>query len=217
MSYMTIGAISVSRCNRAVLRWNVPLPKSFETPAVKDLMAIVSATTEVELSGWPGVRRADCAKFGQFICLMSFADFNLRRVVEAASATGVIKETKVKAQDLKIGKVGTAVQSLPDMEVKNKRAIGRLQELRTLRNLLAHFAVKRFPHHDAYVFFTKDAGDFRDMIGSDPEPDEMMTVVVEHSAFLVALSELAALEKWLSGFTFEMLTRFKNGVGTAAA
>ena len=192
------------------------LPKNTETPRTLELQAIVSAAHEKELEIWPVAKSADYAVIGQFITLFGYIDLNLRRIVEAAAAAGVLEENKTKACDLKIDKVETAIQSLPGMPVENKRAIAYIKNLRLVRNLLAHFAVKRFPNDDAYCFLTKSAEDFREAMNVEPEPHVLMTAVLECKALSGALSEVVGLEKWLSYVAAELVKRFAAGMKTAA-
>jgi hypothetical protein len=194
----------------------VALPKNTETPRTLELQAIVSAAHEKELEIWPVAKSADYAVIGQFITLFGYIDLNLRRIVEAAAAAGVLEENKTKACDLKIDKVETAIQSLPGMPVENKRAIAYIKNLRLVRNLLAHFAVKRFPNDDAYCFLTKSAEDFREAMNVEPEPHVLMTAVLECKALSGALSEVVGLEKWLSYVAAELVKRFAAGMKTAA-
>lgn len=188
------------------------LPKSTETPRTLELQSIVAATHEKELEMWPLAGNADYAVFGQYITLFGYIDLNLRRIVETAAAVGILNENKTKACDLKIDKVATAVQSLPGMPAENKKAIGYLKSMRTLRNLLAHFAVKRFPSDDAYCFLTKSAEDFRSAMNVEPEPDVLMTAVVECKEVSRALSELVGLEKWLASVAAELVRQYAAGV-----
>ena len=142
-------------------------------------------------------------------------DLNLRRIVEAAAAAGILQETKTKACDLKIDKVESAIQSLPGMPTQNKRAIAYIKEWRLVRNLLAHFALKRFPNHDAYLFMTKSAEDFREAMNVEPEPHVLMTAVLECKSLSAALSEVVGLEKWLSYAAAELVKAFAGGVKIA--
>jgi len=84
---------------------NVALPKSTETPRTRELQAIASATFEKELEAWPLATNTDYAVFGQYITLFSYIDLNLRWIVEAAAAAGILQENKTKACHLKIDKV----------------------------------------------------------------------------------------------------------------
>jgi hypothetical protein len=64
----------------------------------------------------------------------------------------------------------------------NALALRRIKEFRKLRNLLGHFAVKRFPAEDALVFVTKSAADYKRVLGAAPDPGVVMTAVADLTA-----------------------------------
>jgi hypothetical protein len=171
----------------------------------------VAATPESALQHWPLVIRSDYTLFGKYITLFGYIDLNLRRIVEAAAQAGIIKENKTPATDLNIDKVETAIQALPGWPAESKRDIGLIKEARKVRNLLAHFAVKRFPHDDAYLFLTKSAEDFREAIGDEPSPHQLMFAIAEVKSVREGLSQVTKLENWLSYVAAELVRRFATG------
>jgi hypothetical protein len=192
------------------------LPKSIETPRLVDLRAIVAAIPETTLQEWPLVIRSDYTLFGKYITMFGYIDLNLRRIVEAAAYAGIIKENKVPAADLKIDKVETAIQTLPGWPVENKRGIALIKEARTVRNLLGHFGVKRFPNDDAYLFLTKSAEDFREAIGEEPTPHQLMFAIAEVKSVREGLKRVENVENWLSHVAAELVRRFAAGHLSAA-
>jgi hypothetical protein len=61
-----------------------------------------------------------------------------------------------KAGNLEVGEVEKAVRSATIWtDPSGQSALDRLAELRPLRNLVAHFIVRRFPEDDAFLFMTK--------------------------------------------------------------
>jgi hypothetical protein len=194
----------------------VALPKAIETPRLVELRAIVAATQEKALENWPLVTRSDYTLFGKYITLFSYIDLNLRRIVEAAAQAGVIKENKTPASDLNMDNVENAIRTLPGWANENKKAIGRIKELRKIRNILAHFGVKRFPKDDAFLFITKSAQDFREAFGEEPTPHQMMFVVAECASVRNALKKLTEVENWLSYVAAEPVRRFAVGHISAA-
>jgi hypothetical protein len=69
---------------------------------------------------------------------------------------------------------------------------------------MAHFAVRRFPNEDAFVFITKSAPDFKRVLGYNPEPGMVMTGVVDVAQTRDALKIIDRLLKWLSQATHEV-------------
>lgn len=188
------------------------LPKGIGNAATEKLNKLFEKDPENALQKWPDVTKDDYAIFGQYIVLFSYIDLNLRRVVESAAKAGIVKETKTKARDLKIDKVETAIQTLPKWPDANKKAMGQIRRYRTGRNLIAHFAVKRFPSDDAYVFITKCADDFRDVFKEEPQHDTLMHGVIEAKAIRSALKNVSDLQRWMAIVAHELCGRFEKGV-----
>jgi hypothetical protein len=66
-----------------------------------------------------------------------------------------------------------------------------------MRNLVAHFVVRRFPEDDAYVFMTKSAVDYRRVYGELPDGiDAMLFGVLEAEQLRGLVSVLKGLLKW---------------------
>ncbi len=187
------------------------LPPAVETPRLLELRAIVDRTAEKAIETWPQVTQDDYATIGEYLVLFAYIDLNLRRIVEAAAGKGLIVENKTKARDLKMDKVENAIQTLPGWPPVNKQAMGTLKQLRQVRNLLAHFGVKRFPNDDAYLFLTKSAEDFRKVFDTEPTVDHLMFSVVECHTLTSALAKVRHLEKWISLVAPELVRRFHAG------
>jgi hypothetical protein len=76
-------------------------------------------------------------------------------------------------------------------------ALRRLEEMRKVRNLVAHFAVRRFPNDNAFVFITKNRREYKRVMGHEGEPGQAMTAIVECDSVLKALKEIQRVYDWL--------------------
>jgi hypothetical protein len=66
-----------------------------------------------------------------------------------------------------------------------------------MRNLVAHFIVRRFPEDDAYVFMTKSAIDYRRVYGQLPVGiDAMLYGVLDAEQLRGLVPVLDGLLKW---------------------
>jgi hypothetical protein len=65
-------------------------------------------------------------------------------MLEAREEAGLLRGIKGKARDLIIGDVEIAVQGMLPWPENELNAFNRLAEVRSLRKLVAHFAVRRF-------------------------------------------------------------------------
>jgi hypothetical protein len=179
------------------------LPKSVETPRLRYLQNIVDAD-EGGWPDWPMLTEDDYTQFGKIVVLYSYIDLNLRRIVEAAGNGGVLKAPWAgRVRKLTIGEAEEAVQSLPDWSEPNKMALDQIVDRRGLRNLIAHFAVRRFPADDAYLFFTKSDRDFKRVYGVDPAPGVICTGIVECSQVIDGFRHIRDLQTWLAKVTAE--------------
>lgn len=105
---------------------------------------------------------------------------------------------------LSFGDIETIIQAIPDWAPNNVFAFTRIKEFRKVRNLMAHFAVRRFPNEDAFVFVTKSAPDFKRVIGHEPEPGMAMTGVVDVGQVRDIIKVIDGLLSWLSQATREV-------------
>ncbi len=147
------------------------LPKSSSTPRGEYLQSIVAKTRATDLLSWPQPTD-DYELLGEFIAVYSFIDFNLRRFMEVLDHADVLPQAwkGKKGEKLPISDVDKVIRAMPGWDQKNILALERIERYRGLRNLLAHFAARRFPNDDAYLFVTKSARDYRQQFGRDSRP-----------------------------------------------
>lgn len=175
------------------------LPKNSPTERTLNLQAIVDKTPPEELAQWPSLTRDDYALIGAFITVYCFLDFNLRRIVEAVERAGELPSgLKGKAGYLSIGKVEEAVMAIPELAGDaNQFALKRIREHRGMRNLLAHFAGRRFPAEESFLFVTKSVSDFKQVFGREPPPDLTLTAIVDREQMRNVLKLLEGTLTWL--------------------
>jgi hypothetical protein len=186
------------------------LPKSAPTERGRYLLEIVTKTPADDLVLWSMPTKNDYVLIGGFIVLYSYIDLNLRRFIEVLDKAGVLPSRwkGKKCQNLSISDVEKVIQGMPDWNQNNQIALQRIERYRGLRNLLAHFAIRRFPEEDAFVFVTKSARDYKQEFGTDPEPGSVMTGVMEVSQIRDALKVVEGLLDWLSKATREVEDQF---------
>ena len=182
------------------------LPKSTPTERGLHLQALVNGASAQELSEWPMLRGDDYSLIGGYIVLYSYIDFNLRRIVDAIDEAGELTRVgKGKAGSLTIADVEKAIQAIPEINTgPNKLAFARIVELRGFRNLLAHFAIRRFPDDDAFLFLTRSLRDYKREFGREPQPGEALTAITEVPQIRNAVKEVERLLAWLSQVTVQI-------------
>ena len=181
------------------------LPRSKPTPRTLELQAIVDASSAEMFAQWPIPTRDDFLLIGIYIVLFSYIDLNLRRMVEVFELADALPHPiKGKVANLTIVDVQKILQAMPDTSEQNRIAFENIVEFRGMRNLMAHFAIKRFPTDDAFVFLTKSARDYKREFGRDPKPGVLLTAVVEVQQIRAVIPTIEALSGWLSQATTEI-------------
>ena len=174
------------------------LPDSTETPRTLALRKIVEQTDPEQMLGWAKPTNEDYALFGKITHIYSAFDFILRYLAETMDKQGMLKEPWAgKTQKLTMAQIADAIQSSPIWIGSNKFALQEIENYRRMRNLVAHFVVRRFPKDDAYVFMTKSAIDFRKVYGELPKGiDTMLFGVLDAEQLRGLVSVLEGLLKW---------------------
>jgi hypothetical protein len=181
------------------------LPKSISTDRGKYLQDILVSAKAEALIDWPMPTKDDLALIGSFIVLYSYIDFNLHRFIEVLEKAGRLPERwKGKTAKMPIAEIQRIIGAMPDWAPNNQLAFRRINEFRGTRNLMAHFAIRRFPNEDAFVFVTKSASDFKRVLGYDPEPGMAMTGVADVPQIREVIKVIDGLLTWLSQATREV-------------
>jgi len=184
------------------------LPRNIETARGRRLQDIVQASSEENLFSWPDLNDDDYARIGKLIVTFSYIDFNIRRIVDDHDDAGLLCEPwKGRSKKLRMFEAEEALKSILHENETHRVALFRITELRGLRNLVAHFAIKRFPDDDAFLFLGKSASDYRQIFGGEPDPALMLTAVLESSTITNALKELRGLQNWIATASSQIATQ----------
>jgi hypothetical protein len=177
------------------------LPPNAASPRNVYLQGILDhVDAHVALNDWPKLTDQDQFIIGRLVVLYNFIEFNLRRMLEAWDEAGLLQvRIKGNARDLRIGQVETTVQAMFPWPEDQKHALERLAEMRNLRNLVAHFAARRFPNDDAFLFIAKSEADFRRQFPDVPSAsNSFLTAILDGPILPGALQEVEAYQLWLA-------------------
>jgi hypothetical protein len=177
----------------------VAIPNSNESPRVIHLRRIVEGTDSEELLAWPLPTEEHFALFGRIIHIYSVIDFLLRFTAEVMDEQGLLAKPRkgmIAAQTISV--VSREVQSNPIWNETHRFAFGQIDLHRRVRNMLAHFLVRRFPTEDAFVFITKSATDYKQVFGEIPSIGSMLYGVTDASQLSGLVPELKGLLVWLN-------------------
>lgn len=181
------------------------IPKGSETPRTRQLQDIVDATPTKEFLKWPQPTREDFILIGLIVALYSYMDFQLHRMLESLDRADAIESSfHGKSGRLNMHEVTKAILTAPDWSEENINALKRIQEFRGVRNMLAHFVVRRFPKDDAFVCLTKSARDYKQAFGVEPPSGVALTGVMEVQQLKNLATALEGLQRWLVTATNEV-------------
>lgn len=139
------------------------LPKEVAAEKVQRVNEALSKMSAVEKAALPPLDDEDFRLFGAISQHYCFLDLNLRRALEIMRLAKRIPPEYLKQYpdyadaaltDVLKGSVEKMDPNMEDLE----EAMFRLEETgrcRTYRNLINHFAGKRYPNEDVYVFASK--------------------------------------------------------------
>jgi hypothetical protein len=188
----------------------VALPSSIETERNRYLMDLVRNSSE-PIINWPAPNREDVVLIGKIVMLYSYIDFNLRRMIEVLDhAKALPPAWSGKTAKMHLSDVETILETGPDIAPNNALALRRIKEFRKIRNLLAHFAVKRF-------FVTKSAADYKRVLGAEPDPGVVMTAVADLGQIRDVCRMIEEIQHWLSAATNDLENAFLEKSKTGAA
>jgi hypothetical protein len=184
------------------------LPDARETERGRYLQNILDATVESEWTEWPSPTKDDFALVGATIVIFSYVDFNLRRLLEVCEHVEMIPQYKGKAANMHMADVAGAVQDLPIWDENARQNLKDIEEIRKMRNLMAHFVIRRFPNDDAFMFTAKSARDYKRVFGKEPPLGTSLTAVADLAQVREGLKILEILQQRLANTTAGLEQQF---------
>lgn len=186
------------------------LPPGVETPRGRELQEILNRSGEA-FSNWPMLKKEDYNSIGGLIVLYSYIELNLRRIVEAYDHAALLQPPwKGKSRKLRLSEVEMAVQRMLAWREAEMSALKRMEELRSFRNLVAHFAIRRFPDDEAFVFIARSAKDYEKQFGAEPPAHAMLTAVLEAHVLPNVVKEVEGLQNWLATVAVQIETQLSD-------
>jgi len=175
------------------------LPNPVVAAKVRAVSEAIGKMSPQQLGALPSLDAEDFQLFGAISQHYCFLDLNLRRALEIMHLAKQLPPEYVKKYpnytDASLTNVLRGSVEKMDGNVENVgEALFRLEEIgrcRSYRNLLNHFAGKRYPNEDVYVFASKSDKDARQVLGK-----ELARHQVHFS--IAGRSELFELEKLLN-------------------
>lgn len=151
------------------------LPKPVDAAKVRAVSEAIAKMSPQEIAALPPLDDEDFRLFGAISQHYCFIDLNLRRALEIMHLAKRLPPEHVKKypnhNDSSLTDVLRGSVEKMDPAIENlEESLFRLEEVgrcRTYRNLIAHFAGKRYQNEDVYVFASKNDKDARRVLGKD--------------------------------------------------
>ncbi|WP_267248506.1 hypothetical protein [Yersinia sp. Marseille-Q5920] len=161
---------------------------------------------------------------GMYIQTYNFIEFNIQRVFLLLMDKGIIcltpKENRMNINfPFIVGKLLLSLDKLesdPDKKIEVAERINEIIYRRDHRNVLAHWAGKKIPGKDAFVFFTSDLEDMKRVKKMKKEDDFIITsglvhYVIYNAADLRGLfTHIHEYEVWIAHKAAEWIEKFSN-------
>lgn len=178
-------------------------PKPKNTPRGRELRA--KFETQENLHEWPQPTMHDHALIGVVVVQFGYIDFNLRRLAELFDKASLVDKKWIgKTARLKMADVAVAVQSSSVWTgpmAHMLQALKEIEELRAIRNLLSHCAIRRFPEDDALLFIFQSRRDYMEMYGEEPPAFTALGTAMDCDEIRQAIERVDELQGQLAEIT----------------
>jgi hypothetical protein len=170
-----------------------------------------------QLSTLPGLHEEDFKVFGTLIQHFCFIDLNFRRLIEVFANAKMLPEDVTKRyrklRDFELADV--VIEIVKNMDATTEDIpttlafLEGISKARMNRNLVGHFAGKRFPDKDVYVFASKSDRDAR-KAGLSLQVGHVHMAVVVRSEFWAMTDTVGQAQLWLASKYGEWEERYTS-------
>lgn len=182
------------------------LPNDNKTPKTEAVKAQIEKMGPKDLAALPDLDQEDFLLIGMLIQCFCFMDLNLRRALETFHAAKMLPKAYQKLYpnlpDAKLTEALAAIVQETDPNGEDiETALTWLQvidQTRSHRNLVGHFAAKRYPDHDVYVFASISDKDARKVFGFGLAEHQVHTMVAGRAEFSAMVEAARNAQLWLA-------------------
>jgi hypothetical protein len=182
------------------------LPRENKTEKVTNVQEAVAKMSPQEIGALPGLDDEDFRLFGTLVQHFSFIDLNLRRALEIFHLAKRLPEKAAKSYpdipDAELTDVMTEIVKVMDAQVEpieeSLTWLEAISRCRGFRNLVGHFAAKRYPNADVYVFASKSERDARRVMGASLSKHHVHFVIAGRSEFFEMVEGVGDSQNWLA-------------------
>ena len=182
------------------------LPPEIKTQKVNDVQNAIGRMSPQEIGALPGLSDEDHHLFGSITQHFAFIDINLRRALEIFQIAKLLPKKAAEAYpdiyDSDLADVLIKVVEKMDSNVEPIAAslawLEAITRFRNFRNLVVHFAAKRFPNADVFVFASKSERDAKNILGATLSHHHVHFAIAGRSEFFEMAKALGESQAWLA-------------------
>jgi hypothetical protein len=196
------------------------IPQEHRTPRLMEIQNTIDNMSPEDVFSLPQPLPEDYQLFGAYIQLYNYVDMNLRLCVETFHTAHMlpanVNKRFRKLNDGELVDVIIPVVDTMDKDVENiVETTGRLIELqlrRTFRNLMGHFAARRYSSGDFLIMFSNNSKDYKQAHNADIPLRGMMTAALEIADLRGLYNHMATYERWIAEKALEWHRRYSVGI-----
>ena len=181
------------------------LPTDRNSAKVNAVNEAIKKLSPQELQALPGLDGEDFRVFGTLIQHFCFIDLNLRRGLELFAISKMLpKSAKSLYPSLPDARLtDTLIEIVKRMDAKAEdiptalKWLEAISKMRPFRNLVGHFAGKRYSSQDVYIFASKSDRDARQVLGKGLAHHHVHIAVVGRSELLEMTKLVDQAQLWL--------------------
>jgi hypothetical protein len=197
-------------------RNDMALPQEVDAEKVRAVKEAIAKMTSQEIAALPSLESDDIRLFGAISQLYCFLDLNLRRALEVMHMAKRLPPESVSRypdyRDAALAAILRGSVGKMDPKVENLgETLFHLEEIercRTYRNLISHFAGKRYPDADVYVLASKSDKDARMVLGESLPSHGVHFSIAGRSEFFQLEGLLNGHSAWLVKKVIEWNERY---------
>ncbi len=182
------------------------LPREIKTEKVTNVQETVAKMSPQEIGALPSLDDEDLRLFGTIVQHFSFIDLNLRRALEIFHLAKRLPENAARwypdIRDAELTVVLTEIVKRLDAKIEpieeSLTWLEAISRCRPFRNLVGHFAAKRYANADVYVFASKSDRDAKRVMGANLSNHHVHIAIAGRSEFFEMAKGLGDSQAWLT-------------------
>ncbi|OCG10265.1 hypothetical protein A9G13_00565 [Gilliamella sp. wkB178] len=153
---------------------------------------------------------------GMYIQTYNFMDLNIQRCINILKDEKILFFDKKERQDIP-NLIDKIIDCLDKLDLEKEQEIETMEKLieikfrRNIRNLFAHFACKRIPNQDAFVFMSNPPKDIKKFFKREQiHVDLILYSILDIADARGLINHVLKYETWLAKFTLLIINKYNS-------